>query len=73
MFGRLKIADQKSVTIFCADSLRDAFTPAIGAGVCYFSATPFPAAISLSRAICVQVRRRTAVMATPPRRASSSS
>jgi len=32
----------------------------------------FPAAISLSRAICVQVRRRTGDNPTSPRRASSS-
>ncbi len=38
----------------------------------HFSAALFPAAISLSRAICVQVRRRTGAIPTTPRRASSS-
>ena len=38
----------------------------------YFSPAAFPAAISLSRAICAQVRLRTAVIPVPPRRASSS-
>jgi len=47
--------------------------PAALLNVAYFSVARFPAASSLSRAICVQVRRRTGVMAAGPRRRSSSS
>ena len=39
----------------------------------YFSAALFPAAISLCRAICVQVRRRAGESPTTPRLASPSS
>lgn len=51
--------------------MREAATPKKRAKY-YFSGTLRPAASSLSRAICVQVRLRTGGSATGPRRASSS-